>query len=74
MRDSGRAFRRMHWRCRILLPYWAPKCLCLPLMKHLPLIIAVVALVVALFAWDEAHTALKRIEDFGLRPHPAVNP
>jgi hypothetical protein len=28
-------------------------------MKHLPLIIAVVALVVALFAWDEAHTALK---------------
>jgi hypothetical protein len=44
------------------------------LMKHLPLIIAVIALVVALFAWDEAHTALKRIEDFGLRPHPAVRP
>jgi len=43
-------------------------------MKHLPLIIAVIALVVALFAWDEAHTALKRIEDFGLRPHPAVSP
>ena len=51
-----------------------PQVLRLPLMKHLPLIIAVVALVVALFAWDEAHTALKRIEDFGLRPHPAVNP
>jgi hypothetical protein len=42
-------------------------------MKHLPLIIAVIALVVALFAWGEARTALKRIEDFGLRPHPAVN-
>jgi len=41
-------------------------------MKHLPLIVAAIALVVAIVAWDEAHTALKRIEDFGLRPHPAV--
>ena len=51
-----------------------PRVLRLSSMKHLPLIIAVIALVVALFAWDEAHTALKRIEDFSLRPHPAVNP
>jgi hypothetical protein len=43
-------------------------------MKHLPLIIAVIALVVALFSWDEAHTALKRIEDFGLHPRPALKP
>jgi len=43
-------------------------------MKHLPLIVAIIALVVGLFAWEEAHRALKRIEDFGLRPHPAVQP
>jgi hypothetical protein len=43
-------------------------------MKHVPLIVAVIALVVALFAWNEAHTALQRIEDFGLRPHPAAEP
>ena len=43
-------------------------------MKHLPLIVAIIALVVALIAWNEAHTTMKRIEDFGLRPHPAVNP
>ena len=49
-----------------------PHVLGLCVMKHLPLIVAVIALVVAIFAWDEAHTALKRIEDFGLRPHPAV--
>ena len=42
-------------------------------MKHLPLIIAVIALLVAILAWDQAHTALKRIEDFGLRPHPAAD-
>lgn len=42
-------------------------------MKHLPLIIAVIALVVALFAWNDAHTARQRIEDFGLKPRPAAN-
>ena len=41
-------------------------------MKHLPLIVAVVALVVAILAWDTAHTALKRIEDFGLKPRSAT--
>jgi len=43
-------------------------------MKHLPLIIAVIALVVAIVAWDDAHTALKRIEEFGLRPHAVTEP
>ena len=38
-------------------------------MKHLPLIVAVIALVVALFALFDAHTALSRMEEFGLRPH-----
>jgi hypothetical protein len=42
-------------------------------MKHLPLIVAIIALVVAILAWDEAHTARKRIEDFGLKPRSAAN-
>jgi len=42
-------------------------------MKYLPLIIAIIALVVALLAWSDASTALKRIEEFGLRPHPAAD-
>ena len=37
-------------------------------MKHLPLIVAVIALVLAIWALVDAHTALSRIEEFGLRP------
>jgi hypothetical protein len=41
-------------------------------MKNLPLIIAVVALALAVWALVDAHTALSRLEEFGLRPHPAL--
>jgi len=39
-------------------------------MKQLTLIIAVVALVIGIWALVDAHTALSRIEQFGLVPHP----
>ena len=38
-------------------------------VKNLPLILAVVALVIAIWALVDAHTALSRLEEFGLRPH-----
>jgi hypothetical protein len=37
-------------------------------MKHLPLIVAVSALVLALWALVDAQIALGRLEEFGLRP------
>jgi hypothetical protein len=37
-------------------------------MKNLPLIISVVALVIAIWALLNANTALTRLEEFGLRP------
>lgn len=37
-------------------------------MKNLPLILSVVALVIAIWALVNANTALTRLEEFGLRP------
>ena len=40
-------------------------------MKQLPLIVGLVALVLSVWALLDAHEALGRLEEFGLRPHPA---
>jgi hypothetical protein len=39
-------------------------------MKHLPLIIAIVALAISILAYMDAHETRGRLEEFGLRPHP----
>jgi len=41
-------------------------------MKHLPLIISLIALIVAVVALLETESLKRRIEDFGLRPRAAV--
>ena len=38
-------------------------------MKNLPILLALIALVLAVWALVDAHTALSRLEEFGLRPH-----
>lgn len=42
-------------------------------MKQLPLIVGLVALVLSVWALLDAHEALSRLEESGLRPHPASN-